>query len=160
LFENIVADTAPEDPALRREANRIIKQENQRYAPSVRAFLASLKDQEAVAIHMKSYNTVGSYGTQGFIRHRGTGKKLTLDFDGTIAGSSRPSATIKIRGLTLEDVEQSDVCGSTGFVAYIPKKHIHLDQGTVSVDAPLVSGKGVPMKSKKDATGREWICIL
>lgn len=159
LFENIAPETAPDDPELRREADQIIKQENQRYAPNVRTFLASLKDPEAVAIHMKSYNTVGSYGTQGFIRHRGTGKELTLDFGGTISASGNPGATVKISGLTLENLDQSDGCGSDGFVAYVPKKHVKLDQGTVSLDAPTISGKNVPMTAKKDATGREWVCI-
>lgn len=160
LFEGISPQSGPDDITLKQQAEDIVKQENQRFSTGVSKFIASMKDPEAITIHLKSSNLLGSYNTQGFIRHRDTGKFLTVDFAGSFGRGSSDSPILKVTDLTLEDSDHPTVCGNSGWVAHIPRKFVKMGQSTANIESQHITGKDIPVSTKKDSTGRLWICTF
>jgi hypothetical protein len=160
LFEDVSPQMGLEDSNLKQQAEEIVKQENRRFSNGVSQFLAFMKDPDAITIHLKSSNLMGSYNTQGFIRHRDTGKFLTIDFAGSFGKGSSASPILKVTGLTLEDSNHRTICGDSGWIAYIPRKFVKMSQTTANFESQHVIGKDIPISTKKDSTGRPWICIF
>lgn len=160
LFEEIAPKIGSDDTNLKQKAEEIVKQENQRFSTGVSQFLASMKDPNAIIIHLKSSNLLGSYDTQGFIRHRDTGKFLTVDFAGSFGRGSSDGPILKVTGLTLEDADHRSVCGDSGWIAHIPLKSVKMGQSTANIESQYIMGKDIPISTKKDSTGRLWICTF